>query len=39
MESYTGKSIFQKVAVGRIFYYEKMKTLLRGIVLRKQRER
>lgn len=29
MESYTGKSIFQKVAVGRIFYYEKNENLVK----------
>ena len=29
VESYTGKSIFQKVAVGRIFYYEKNENLVK----------
>lgn len=29
MESYTGKSIFQKVAVGKIFYYEKNENIVK----------
>ena len=29
MESYIGKSIFQKIAVGRIFYYEKNENLVK----------